>query len=110
MVQNVTWVDDEATLATISSVYDECAYLLDPHSAIGVAAARSMNLPADVARITLATAHPAKFPAAVASAIPGVEPSLPAHLADLFEREERFSILDNDLAAVQQAMRGTLAG
>jgi threonine synthase len=51
--------------------------------------------------VTLATAHPAKFPAAVARAGTGQEPVLPDHLTDLFDREERFDTLDNDLATVQ---------
>ncbi len=55
--------------------------------------------------IVLGTAHPAKFPAAVKAAC-GVEPALPAHLADLMERKERVTALPNDLAAIEQFMRG----
>ena len=54
--------------------------------------------------VTLATAHPAKFPVAVAKANTGKEPELPAHLSDLFDREERFDTLDNDLATVHAYM------
>jgi threonine synthase len=50
--------------------------------------------------ITLATAHPAKFPAAVKAAV-GIEPSLPLWLADLYERPERLSVLANDQGAVE---------
>ena len=56
--------------------------------------------------VTLATAHPAKFPDAVEKAT-GVRPPLPAHLADLFELPERFTVLPNDLAAVQQFVATT---
>jgi len=101
-------VDDAGTLACIAEVERRCEYLLDPHSAIGVAAAQSLALPAEVPRVTLATAHPAKFPEAIDRAIPGREAPLPAHLADLFEREERFEVLPNDLAAVQACMAATL--
>lgn len=97
-------VDDEHTLACIREVREGCGYLLDPHSAIGVAAARAMTLSADTPRITLATAHPAKFPDAVEKAVPGCSPALPAHLADLYEREERCTVLPSDLKAVQEAM------
>ena len=51
--------------------------------------------------VTLATAHPAKFPGAIRSAGLEEEPALPLHLRDLFEREERLEVLPNDLAAVQ---------
>ena len=54
--------------------------------------------------VTLATAHPAKFPLAVAKANLGKEPDLPSHLSDLFEREERFDTLDNDLSLVHAYM------
>ncbi|MFN7634456.1 MAG: threonine synthase, partial [Acetobacteraceae bacterium] len=73
--------------------------------AIGTAAARA--LPPDdpaVPIITAATAHPAKFPDAVARAT-SVHPALPPHLADLFEREERFTVLPADLGAVHSAVR-----
>lgn len=52
--------------------------------------------------ITLGTAHPAKFPDAGAESGLTVEPPLPAHMADLFEREERYTVLDNDISGVQE--------
>ena len=58
--------------------------------------------------VTLATAHPAKFPAAIDAAVAGLTPQLPAHLADLYEREERFEVLPNDLDAVQAFMAGNI--
>ena len=90
--------DDDATLAEIGRVYAETGSMIDPHTATGVAAARRRGGVAGV--VTLATAHPAKFPDAVHAAT-GVRPSLPAHLADLMERPERIVELPNDLAAVQ---------
>lgn len=95
-------VDDEATCATIAEVFANSEYLLDPHTAIGVNAARACRRDASVPMITLATAHPAKFPDAVERAGVDVRPELPHHLTDLFEREERYSVLDNDIVAVQQ--------
>jgi threonine synthase len=56
-----------------------------------------MSLP----MITLGTAHPVKFPEAIIKADVNVEPALPAHLKDLFERDERFTVLANELSAVQ---------
>jgi len=73
---------------------------LDPHTAIGLAAAHAADLPHEVAIVTLATAHPAKFPDAVERAT-GMRPLLPRRVGDLFDREERYDLLPNDLAAVQ---------
>lgn len=93
--------DDEATCEIIAKVADETGYLLDPHTAIGVAAGRECNRDASVPMIVLSTAHPVKFPEAVLKA--GLEsPRLPAHMADLFEREEQFTVLPNELNQVQQ--------
>jgi len=97
-------VSDEQTCAQIAATWQACEYLLDPHSAIGVKAASESGLPAELPIITLATAHPAKFPEAIASAGLDIKPSLPPHLADLFERPERYVVLADDLAAVQAAM------
>ncbi len=92
--------DDDETKATIRQVHGESGFLLDPHSAIGVAAGRALRDDPEIPVIALATAHPAKFPNAVKDAT-GVTPELPPHLADLFEREERCKVLPNDLGAVQ---------
>ena len=75
--------------------------MLDPHTAIGTKAALDCIVDGDHPMVTLATAHPAKFPNAISDAGLSSAPVLPAHLADLFDREERFTVLPNDLAAVQ---------
>ena len=95
-------VNDEETVKTIASVYDKTEYLLDPHSAIGVKAAREMRHSHSVPMITLATAHPAKFPDAVLKAGYPRELQLPHHMVDLFKREERSTVLANDLSIVQK--------
>ncbi len=97
-------VSDEETCDQIASTWRECEYLLDPHSAIGVKAALESGLPPGVPVITLATAHPAKFPDAIKTAGLDQEVALPLHLRDLFEREERVAVLPNELAAVQAFM------
>lgn len=79
--------------------WDQCGELLDPHTAIGLHAARAAGLPSDVPVVTLATAHPAKFRDAVERAT-GQRPALPARIGDLFEREERLVELSGDYAAV----------
>ncbi|MFT0212168.1 threonine synthase [Pseudomonas sp. F1_0610] len=94
-------VNDEQTCATIAQVYAQTGELLDPHTAIGVHAARECRRSLAVPMITLGTAHPVKFPEAVEKAVPGKTPALPAHMVDLFEREERCTVLANDIKAVQ---------
>jgi threonine synthase len=74
--------------------------LIDPHTAIGLAAAQAADLPADVPIVTLATAHPAKFPDAVERAT-GQRPVLPQRIGDLFEREERYDVLPATLEAIE---------
>ena len=98
-------LDDEGTLAEIRHLWTRAGYLADPHTAIGTAAARALP-PVDpaVPVIVAATAHPAKFPDAVERAT-GFRPPLPARLADLYEREERFGVLPNDLTAIEAAVR-----
>jgi threonine synthase len=95
-------VNDEETCETIAQVYKECGELLDPHTAIGVRAARECRRSLATPMVTLGTAHPVKFPDAVVKAGVGQAPALPPHLTDLFEREERLNVLPNDLKAVQQ--------
>ncbi|MGV7030140.1 threonine synthase [Methylobacterium symbioticum] len=115
---------DEAVLATVRSEFDAVAVpepdvmdeirathagtgiVLDPHSAIGVRAARRL-LEKDPRTpvVALATAHPAKFPDAVAQATGGGRPALPPHLADLMERPERVTRVANDQAAIETLIR-----
>lgn len=84
---------------TIAKTLADTGYLLDPHSAVGVFVA-AKHEKASAPMVTLATAHPAKFPDAVKSAS-GIDPALPTWLADLMNREERFDILDPDLKTVE---------
>ncbi len=99
--------DDAQTVAEIGRIHRETGVLVDPHSAIGVAAGRACRPDAEVPMVALATAHPAKFPEAVERAT-GARPALPPRLADLLERRERFDVLPNDGAAVQAFVHDTL--
>jgi threonine synthase len=92
---------DEGMVEVIRSTFEDSGYLLDPHTAIGLAAARKCSNNKSTPMITLATAHPAKFPDAVKQAGYPEDPALPQHMADLFEREERYTVLDNDNTVVQ---------
>ena len=100
-------VDDDETRATIASVHERTGMLIDPHTAVGVAAAERAGLDPDVPMVVLATAHPAKFPDAVEAAT-GVHPALPPHLADLFERPERYDVVPDDAAALAALIDQTL--
>lgn len=93
-------VDDEKTCDVISDVFAKTQYLLDPHTAIGLEAARHCWKDRSVPMITLATAHPVKFPEAVEKAN-CESPVLPEHMKDLFERDESYTVLDNSLSDVQ---------
>lgn len=95
-------VSDEVTINIIRDVFERTEYLLDPHTAIGVEAARKTRRRHDIPMVCLATAHPAKFPEAVRQAGQAKDPVLPHHMTDLFEREECYAVLPQDIKAVQQ--------
>lgn len=100
-------VDDETTCQVIAEVYRQHGELLDPHTAVGVQAARECRRSADSPMVCLATAHPVKFSEAIeAASLPA--PELPAHLSDLFERSERYEVLPDDLDAVKKTMQSHL--
>ena len=86
--------------ALIKSYAAKTSHILCPHTAIGVGAAEAVKGPV----VALATAHAAKFPDAVEAAC-GVRPALPARMADLYERDERLTVLPNDLDALQAHIR-----
>ncbi len=97
--------DEQETAVEIARCWHKSAYLIDPHTAVGVYAARRrlVNRPA-TPMVVLGTAHAAKFPDAIEHAI-GMRPPLPAYMADLFSREERFTVLANDQAVIEQFIR-----
>ncbi|MEM6565592.1 MAG: threonine synthase [Pseudomonadota bacterium] len=97
---------EEETSEAIRETLAYSAELLCPHSAIGVKVANEQRRP-DIPMVTLATAHPAKFPAAVETAT-GIHPPLPARMGDLYEREERVTRVPNDLVALQNHIKGHL--
>ena len=92
------------TLETIAAVHRGTGMIIDPHTAVGVAVSERLRGDCAIPMVTLATAHPAKFPDAVERAIE-IRPSLPDRLADLYEREERCATLANDLPTVMDHIR-----
>lgn len=93
-------VDPTSMNAAMEWAHEATGQVLDPHTAIGLHAARVSGLPAEVPIVTLATAHPAKFRDAVERAT-GVRPMLPTRMGDLFAREERFDVLAGDYETVR---------
>jgi threonine synthase len=93
-------LDEEGTLAAIADCRRRFGETIDPHTAVGYAVAQQHRRDPKVPMVVLATAHPAKFPDAVAKAT-GERPRLPARLGDLMERAERVDGLPNDLAALE---------
>ncbi|MBQ8347155.1 MAG: threonine synthase [Alphaproteobacteria bacterium] len=90
---------DEETKSEIGRIYKASGEIVDPHSAIGFAAAEKFG-EKDVPSIILATAHPAKFPVPVREAT-GITPSLPSRLSDLMTRRENFTVLPNTQEAIK---------
>ena len=93
-------IDGDTMALAMRWAQERGGQIIDPHSAVGLAAARAAELDADIPIVTLATAHPAKFRDAVERAT-GVRPPLPARLGNLFEREERYAKLPGDYDAVK---------
>ncbi len=103
-------VNEAQCAAEMTRVYRDCALIVDPHSAVGIGAARRGLADAPGTPVAaLGTAHPAKFPEAVEAAT-GVRPQLPAHLADLMGRPETIVALPNDKTAVARYLRETARG
>jgi threonine synthase len=97
-------IGDDETLAWIRRIRDETGRIVDPHTAIGIAAGRAKRKDPSVPLVALATAHPAKFPEAVKRAT-GVEPALPPALADLRRRPEHCATLPNNAALLFDYLR-----
>ncbi|GLR63285.1 threonine synthase [Marinospirillum insulare] len=94
-------VDDATILKVITDAFKRTGELLDPHTATGYLAAEKCATDSSTPVITLATAHPAKFEEAIIKAGFPEGASLPEHMSDLLEREERYTLLPADLKAVQ---------
>ena len=96
--------DDDETRRTIAKVFARSHLLLDPHTAVGHGVGGAQRRDPEVPLITLATAHPAKFPDAVEAAT-GTRPALPPRLSALMERPERVETFANDPAPIKAFVR-----
>jgi len=98
-------VSDEDTQTTIKNIYKQTGELLDPHTAIGVYAAKVKRKYNEIPMVTLATAHPAKFSEAIEKA--GLEAAeLPNNLANLHTSEEKYQVAPNDIEAIKKIILG----
>jgi len=102
-------IDADRMQLAMRWAHDRAGEVIDPHSAIGLAAAQDADLAPDVPIVTLATAHPAKFRDAVERAT-GQRPGLPARMGNLFEREERYDILPAEIGAIQSFVASHTSG
>ncbi len=96
-------IDDTVTLTTIRDTWQRSGYLLDPHTAVGIAAAQHNKV--EAVQIALACAHPAKFPDVVLKAT-GITPAIPARLQSVLTDTEHFETQDNSLSKIRQRIRG----
>ncbi len=96
------WYDDDATRVIMADVYRATGRVVDPHTAIGIGAARASGVEGPI--VCLGTAHPAKFPGAVTEAV-GEPVPLPDRLSDLLERPERSVTIGADLGAFAELIR-----
>ena len=97
-------IEEAATLEIMRRFHEAHGFQIDPHSAVGIGAAEKAVLPDGVPMVTLATAHPAKFPKAVRAAYDS-EADTPQRVLDMLQQEERLTPVANDLAAVENAIR-----
>ena len=97
-------IDESGTLDIMRRFQEAHGFQIDPHSAVGMGAAKKAVLPDGVPMVTLATAHPAKFPKAVSAAY-DAEPHTPQRVLDMLQEEERLTPVADDLAAVKNTIR-----
>jgi len=96
-------IDDSETCRCITEVYEETGYILDPHSAVAYRVAQQHHDLEVGPTVVLATAHPAKFPGVVETAIGSkVEP--PQELLSVMKRKELFSEINPTLQQLETLM------
>lgn len=101
------WFDEAAIRQTMADVFGEQALLVDPHTAVGIAAARATRRDPDIPVICVGTAHPAKFPEAVEAAT-GIHPALPERFANLHELPEKMTVLPPDRPEIEAFVRSSV--
>ena len=93
-------ISNEETIHTIKKFYEKYNYLADPHTATGLSVLEKKCQSTDHSLISLACAHPAKFGNAIKKAI-GKEPELPKELENIFDKDEKMTILPNNSKVIK---------
>ena len=91
-------LNENETISMIKDIYEKNKVVVDPHTAVGIGAAKKLELEKNC--VVLSTAHPCKFPKAIEDAISKTE-KLPESLRHVYDREEKFDVLSNDLEKVK---------
>ena len=98
-------VSEEETARTMVATHNTTGELIDPHTAVGLAAAQRVGAARpSQPMVVLSTAHPAKFPETVKAAT-GAEPPIPPQVLALRKKRERIQRVPNDLQAVKSVVR-----
>ena len=95
-------IEESEVLNTIKKVYEEHKVILDPHSAIGFCALGKVNIGEN--NITLATAHPSKFPEAIERSI-NIKPNIPNELEHVLNEKEKYDVISNDLDQIKKYIK-----
>jgi len=101
-------VDDERTSYIISVIHNKYGYMIDPHTAVGLGVAQDyLKDNPDSLVVSLATAHPAKFPDAIKGAL-GIYPEIPKKLALIFDKKEYLVVKENSVAEIKDFIENIL--
>ena len=98
-------LNEKETIEMIKKIYDEHQILVDPHTAVGIGAAKKLGLEKNC--VVLSTAHPCKFPKAIEDAVFKVE-KLPESLKYVYERDEKFDVLPNNIENVKEYIKKSI--
>ena len=98
-------LNEKETIEMIKKIYDEHQILVDPHTAVGIGAAKKLGLEKNC--VVLSTAHPCKFPKAIEDAVFKVE-KLPESLKYVYDRNEKFDVLPNNIEKVKEYVMNSI--
>ena len=98
-------MNETEVLNVIKEIYEKYEIILDPHSAIGFGALKKVEL--EGSNVVLATAHPCKFPEAIARSV-NVKPSLPKELKYILEEKENYDIISSDLRKIKEYIKSKI--
>jgi len=98
-------MNETEVLNVIKEIYEKYEIILDPHSAIGFGALKKVEL--EGSNVVLATAHPCKFPEAIARSV-NVKPSLPKELKYILEEKENYDIISSDLGKIKEYIKSKI--